>query len=65
VATQDDPLGVILADIYSPPPNVPHYEAGLMPENFGSRFARRDLSALAGFVDTAGHAAAGKTTGGS
>lgn len=49
---------MIERDIISPPRTIPGYEAGLMPQNFGSRLHRGDLRALAAFIATAARGAA-------
>jgi mono/diheme cytochrome c family protein len=48
----------IEADIVHPPNSIPGFEAGLMPENFGSRLPRSDVHALAVFLHTAAQGAA-------
>ncbi|HTU28346.1 MAG TPA: c-type cytochrome [Solirubrobacteraceae bacterium] len=48
----------IEADIIHPPHNIPGFEAGLMPENFGSRLPHADIEALAAFLQTAARGAA-------
>jgi mono/diheme cytochrome c family protein len=47
----------IQADIIHPPQSIPGFEAGLMPENFGSRLPRGDIQALATFIHTAAQGA--------
>lgn len=55
---QGTSAGRIEQDIISPPRTIPGYEAGLMPQDFGSRFPRGELRALAAFVATAARGAA-------
>jgi mono/diheme cytochrome c family protein len=47
----------IQADIIHPPTSIPGFEAGLMPENFGSRLPRGDIRAVAAFIHTAAQGA--------
>jgi len=60
---QGTPAGVIEQDILRPPHSIPGYEAGLMPENFGSRLPRADVRALAAFIATAAQGAASPGAG--
>ena len=53
----------IQADIIHPPPDIPGFEAGLMPQNFGSRLPRGDIRALAAFIRTAAQGAAAAGSG--
>jgi mono/diheme cytochrome c family protein len=55
---QGTSAGVIEQDILHPPHSIPGYEAGLMPEDFGSRLPRADVRALAAFIATAARGAA-------
>lgn len=48
----------IEADIIHPPHSIPGFEAGLMPENFGSRLPQADIHALATFIEAAAQGAA-------
>ena len=52
--------GAIEAFIIHPPHTIPGYEAGLMPENFGSRLPRSDVRALAAFIHAAAQGAAAR-----
>ena len=56
-------VSAIRAFIIHPPHGIPGYEAGLMPENFGSRLPRSDVRALAAFIRTAAQGAAGAGAG--
>jgi len=58
VASQGNTLRGIEEDITDPPRDIPGYEPGLMPENFGSRLPRSDVRALAAFIQTAAGGAA-------
>ena len=59
VQSQGDPVKAILAKIKHPPDDDKGYEAGLMPENFGSRLSAHDLQALAAYIHVAATAAKG------
>ena len=59
VQSQGDSVNAIVSSIKHPPDNDKGYEAGLMPENFGSRLSAHDLHALAIYVHAASAAAKG------
>ena len=59
VQSQGDAVKAVLANIKHPPDDDKGYEAGLMPENFGSRLSAHDLHALAAYIHAAATAAKG------
>lgn len=64
VILQGNTLRGIEEDITDPPRDIPGYEAGLMPENFGSRLPRNDIRALAAFLAAATRGASAPRGGG-
>lgn len=60
VQAQGNSISQIAMNITHPPQDDAGYEAGLMPENFGTRLSRHDLHALAVYIHTAAAAAAHK-----
>ena len=63
VQSQGDAVKAVLHNIENPPDDDPGYEAGLMPENFGSRLSADDLRDLAAYVHAAATAAKGSSGG--
>jgi mono/diheme cytochrome c family protein len=59
VQSQGDSVNAVEMNIKHPPDDDKGYEAGLMPENFGSRLSASDLHALAVYVHAAASAAQG------
>ena len=59
VQSQGDSVKAVLDNIKHPPDDDKGYEAGLMPENFGSRLSAHDLAALAAYIHAAASAAKG------
>ena len=59
VQSQGDSAKAVLQNIEHPPDDDPGYEAGLMPENFGSRLSAQDLAALAAYIHAAAAGAKG------
>ncbi len=62
VLLQGSTVPEIEAFILHPPQSIPGYEAGLMPQDFGSRLPRRDVRALATFIRTAADGVAGSSS---
>jgi mono/diheme cytochrome c family protein len=59
VQSQGDSVSAVMMNITHPPDDDQGYEAGLMPENFGSRLSKTDLHAIAEFIHAAASAAQG------
>lgn len=59
VQSQGDSINAVEMNIKEPPDDDKGYEAGLMPENFGSRLSADDLRALATYIHAAASAAQG------
>ena len=62
VQSQGDSVNAVEMNIKMPPDDDKGYEAGLMPENFGSRLSASDLHALAEYIHAAASAAQGGTS---